>query len=190
MSPVVHIQIITADVTNIIDSNRTHDRSARQRDGRFASDENSQNLKGSGEWREETKQKPVPRKTERASVCLCALCILRTRPRSQDKPFTRHLVQDKSDDACQTVVEEEQEHRLVVTSPHHLENPALARVRHSSQLYSARSASITSTRAARAAGSVEATIAAASSTKAETTTGKTPGICISRTYLPIKRAAT
>src|SRR5487761_642574 len=54
--------------------------------------------------------------------------------------------------------------------------------------YSERSAWITSTRAARAAGHIEATMAAASTTSEEPTTGKTSGICISRTYLPIKRA--
>ncbi len=42
--------------------------------------------------------------------------------------------------------------------------------------HSERSAWITSTRAARAAGSIDATTAAASSTNAERTTGKAPGI--------------
>ncbi len=42
--------------------------------------------------------------------------------------------------------------------------------------HSERSACITSTRAARAAGSHDATTAAASSTKAERITGKAPGI--------------
>src|SRR5262249_30953509 len=52
------------------------------------------------------------------------------------------------------------------------------------------SACITSTRAARAAGNMEATTATASSTTEATTTGKAPGICTSRKYLPARRAST
>src|SRR5215510_9401845 len=56
--------------------------------------------------------------------------------------------------------------------------------------YSDRRAWITSTRAARAAGNIEAITATASIRKAETTTGKAPGIFTSRKNLPARRAST
>ena len=43
--------------------------------------------------------------------------------------------------------------------------------------YSERSASVTSTRAARSAGNIDAMIAAANSTPTDTTSGKAVGIC-------------
>ena len=55
--------------------------------------------------------------------------------------------------------------------------------------HSERNASITSTRAARAAGSTDAITATAISTNAETNTGKAPGILTSRKYLPAKRVS-
>src|ERR1700722_11991794 len=56
--------------------------------------------------------------------------------------------------------------------------------------YSERNACITSTRAARAAGSADATSATAISPNAETNTGNAPGIFTSRKYLLAKRAST
>src|SRR5712672_4661336 len=56
--------------------------------------------------------------------------------------------------------------------------------------HSERNACITSTRAARAAGSTDAIIATVISTNAETNTGNAPGILTSRIYLPAKRAST
>jgi glycogen debranching enzyme GlgX len=56
--------------------------------------------------------------------------------------------------------------------------------------HSERNACITSTRAARAAGSTDAITATAISTNAETNTGNAPGILTSRKYLPAKRAST
>jgi len=57
-------------------------------------------------------------------------------------------------------------------------------------LHSARRACMTSMRAARAAGSHDATTAAVSSANAERPTGKAPCIFTSRKQLPAKRAAT
>src|SRR6266851_2634158 len=54
--------------------------------------------------------------------------------------------------------------------------------------HSERNACITSTRAARAAGSTDAISATAISTNAERATGNAPGISTSRKYLPAKRA--
>src|ERR1700689_3791072 len=54
--------------------------------------------------------------------------------------------------------------------------------------HSDRSASITSTRAARAAGSIDAATAAAINTSAAATTGSAPGIFTSCTQLPATRA--
>src|ERR1700722_2793228 len=56
--------------------------------------------------------------------------------------------------------------------------------------HSERNASVTSTRAARAAGSTDAITATAISTNAETNTGNAPGILTSRKYLLPKRATT
>jgi len=61
---------------------------------------------------------------------------------------------------------------------------------HPSDGHSERSACITSTRAARAAGSTDAITATAISTNAETNTGNAPGILTSRKYVPAKRAST
>src|ERR1700674_823065 len=56
--------------------------------------------------------------------------------------------------------------------------------------HSERSACITLTRAARAAGSTDAITATAINKNAETNTGNAPGILTSRKYLPAKRAST
>jgi hypothetical protein len=53
-----------------------------------------------------------------------------------------------------------------------------------------RSVCITSTRAARAAGSTDAITATVIRTKAETNIGNAPGILTSRKYLAAKRAST
>src|SRR5260370_40364842 len=56
--------------------------------------------------------------------------------------------------------------------------------------HSDRSASVTLTRAARAAGSADATTAAASSTTTDATTGRLPGICTSSKELRARRIRT
>src|SRR5258708_7585321 len=56
--------------------------------------------------------------------------------------------------------------------------------------HSDRSASVTSTRAARAAGNTDATTAAASNTTTDATTGRLPGICTPSTELRARRTNT